>query len=78
MGKRSFPLHWFYHCHGQIPDRNNLRKEGLIWLTVAEVSTHCGKEGMGSRTSCHGGQETEQGSNRKRLMQDRFPKTEPW
>lgn len=48
MGKHSFPLRWFNHCHGQISDRNNLREEGLIWLTVAEVSTHCGKEDMGA------------------------------
>lgn len=36
----------FYHCCGQIPGQNHSQERGLIWLTVTDISIHCGKEDM--------------------------------
>jgi hypothetical protein len=35
-----------FHCYDKIPDIDNFEEKDLFWLTVLEVLTHDGGEGM--------------------------------
>jgi hypothetical protein len=41
------------YCCENVVDRNNLREEGFLLLTVSEVSDHHGREGTIEQSSSH-------------------------
>lgn len=44
---KAFGINYFFHCYDQIPNRNTLREENIIWTpSLWEMSIHCCVEGM--------------------------------
>lgn len=39
---KAFGINYFFHCYDQIPNRNALRKENIIWApSLWEMPIHC-------------------------------------